>query len=79
MLGAKGSASDADIHALAEDALNRDLLGMMVWYVSAQGGFQYEPSWDTSEAPESQYAFVAVMAEFNQYNEKREEITDDEN
>jgi hypothetical protein len=67
-LGAKGSASDASIHTLADDAINRDLLGIMVWYVSAEGGFQYEHSWDASESPESQYAFISVMNDFNQYN-----------
>lgn len=68
MLGAKGSASDGDIHTLADDAINRDLLGIMVWYVSAVGGFQYENSWDTSESPESQYAYISVMAQFNEFN-----------
>merc|ERR1719400_2844586 len=50
LLGAKGVTSAGDIAGLAAAALDRDLLGIMVWYASVDGGFQYKQSaqWDPS-------------------------------
>ena len=60
LLGCKGSARSKDIAALAEGALDRDLLGIMVWYASVRNGFQYEKTWDASISKSSQKAFVAA-------------------
>lgn len=44
------------------------MLGIMVWYASVEGGFQYEVSWDTSTDEASQEAFMAVMQQYDLYN-----------
>ena len=61
LVGCKGTASPSDIDTLADEALNQDLLGIMVWYASVQNGFQYEKSWDASTSEESQEAYISAM------------------
>ena len=65
LVGCKGSASAADIITLANESVRQDLLGIMVWYVSAKNGFQYEASWDASYSAESQQAYIDALAMFN--------------
>ena len=61
LLGCKGTSNPGDIDTLASEALQQDLLGIMVWYASVQNGFQYEVSWDASMSEASQSAYVAAM------------------
>jgi len=59
--GCKGSADPVSIMTLADAVVESDLLGVMVWYCSVRGGFQYEPDWDGSAREESQEAWVAAL------------------
>ena len=61
LVGSKGTNSPTDIETLAKESLNQDLLGLMVWYSSVVGGFQYAKDWDTSYNTESQDAFISAM------------------
>lgn len=61
MLGCKGSSSSSTIMALAQGAVEQNLSGIMVWYVSAVGGFQYEESWDGSSVPDSQQGYINAL------------------
>ena len=61
LVGCKGTNSAADIETLANESLNQDLLGIMVWYASVIDGFQYAKDWDASFDEESQTGFVSAM------------------
>ena len=61
LVGCKGTNSINDIETLANESLNQDLLGIMVWYASVIGGFQYEVDWDTSTNSDSQAGFISAM------------------
>ena len=71
LLGCKGSSSANDISTLASEALRQDLLGIMVWFVSAVDGLQYEQSWDPVNSIEAQNAYVQAMLEFDAVNKRR--------
>lgn len=60
LLGCKGSARPKTIEALAEEVLDKDLLGIMVWYASVKNGFQYDKGWDASTKKSSRNAFIAA-------------------
>jgi len=66
IVGCKGSAREESISTLAEEILNQDLLGMMVWFCSVQNGFAYQADWDCGSSDESQMAFVAAMEMFRE-------------
>lgn len=61
MVGCKGSASASTIMELAQESLNRNLLGVMVWYASVVNGFRYEESWDGSFSPESAQGYIDAL------------------
>ena len=42
----------------------------MVWFASVENGLVYEISWDASQAPESQQAFIEARQRFDEYNKK---------
>lgn len=67
MLGCKGSSSSRDIMTLAEESVNQNLLGIMVWYVSVVNGLQYQESWDGSINEDSIKGYVDAMAYFNSH------------
>ncbi len=62
MVGCKGTETADNILALARESESRDLLGIMVWFASVRGGFQYEVSWDASEDAAAQQAYVDALA-----------------
>lgn len=64
LLGCKGSSSYNDIITLAQEAVRQDLLGIMVWYVSAVDGFQYDRSWDALENTGSQSGYIDALQLF---------------
>jgi len=61
LLGCKGSSSYKSITSLAEEAVKRDLLGVMVWYCSVRNGLKYAESWDCSGRKDSEAGYVAAM------------------
>ena len=61
LVGCRGTASPIDIMAMTFAAVEDDLRGIMVWYGSVRGGFQYEASWDASEDAKAQETFVDAM------------------
>ena len=61
LVGCKGTNSATDIEKLANESLNQDLLGIMVWYASVIDGFQYDQDWDASFDDDSKSAFVTAM------------------
>ena len=65
LVGCKGSSRQSDIMTLASESIKQDLLGMMVWFCSVQGGLQYETSWDCSGSEESINAYVEAMKYLN--------------
>jgi len=65
LVGCKGSSRQSDIMTLASESIKQDLLGMMVWFCSVQGGLQYESSWDCSGSEESSNAYVEAMKYLN--------------
>ena len=67
MLGCKGSSSQRDIMTLAEESVNQDLLGIMVWYVSVVDGLRYQESWDGSYVEDSIQGYVAAMEYFRNH------------
>jgi len=71
LLGAKGQSSYKDIITLAEEAVEQDLLGIMVWYASVQNGFDYAVNWDASTDENSIKGYMDAMTIF------REEFMDD--
>jgi len=71
MLGAKGSASAADIKKLATESIKQDLMGIMVWYASLVNGLQYAISWDASIVQGSMDAFIAARQMFDEHMNKR--------
>jgi len=73
LLGAKGQSSYKDIITLAEEAVEQDLLGIMVWYASVQNGFDYAVNWDASTNEDSIKGYMDAMAIF------RKELMDDMN
>jgi hypothetical protein len=52
------------IKQLADEAMAKDYLGIMVWYASVVDGLQYHETWDTSEKEESQQAFIDATTRF---------------
>jgi len=71
LLGAKGQSSYKDIITLAEEAVEQDLLGIMVWYASVQNGFDYAVNWDASTNEDSIKGYMDAMTIF------RKELMDD--
>lgn len=67
MLGCKGSASSRDIMTLAEESVKQNLLGIMVWFVSAVDGLQYQESWDGSIVEDSKQGYIAAMEYLNSH------------
>ena len=65
LIGCKGTNTASDIETLANETLNQNLLGVMVWYASVIDGFQYAKDWDTSFNGDSQAAFVSAMETLN--------------
>jgi len=61
LLGCKGSSSSASIKTMAQEAVQQNLLGIMVWYVSVQEGLQYEESYDGSISPDSQQGYINAL------------------
>ena len=61
LVGCKGTNSAYDIETLANESLNQDLLGIMVWYASVIDGFQYAKDWDASFDEDSKSGFVSAM------------------
>ena len=61
LVGCKGTNNATDIETLANESLNQDLLGVMVWYASVIDGFQYAKDWDASFDDDSKSAFVSAM------------------
>ena len=61
LVGCKGTNSISDIETLANESLNQDLLGIMVWYASVIDGFQYAKDWDASFDEDSKSGFVSAM------------------
>ena len=68
LLGAKGVTSSSAIQQLAARAVAEDLLGIMVWYASVDGGFQYKHSeqWDATTSQDAVAGYKAAMALFRQ-------------
>jgi len=65
LLGAKGSTSAATINTLVQQSLEKDYLGIMVWYASVVDGLQYGGgSWDASTSKSTQDAYVNGMKRF---------------
>ena len=60
LLGAKGQAGQATISKLMDEVIDKDYLGIMVWYVSVPNGLQYGVTWDGSD-PNFQQSFVKAM------------------
>ena len=61
LVGCKGTNSAFDIETLANESLNQDLLGIMVWYASVIDGFQYAKDWDASFDDDSKSGFVSAL------------------
>lgn len=61
LLGAKGASSSSTIVALANAAVEKDLLGVMVWYASVKNGFHYAVSWDASIVEDSVQGYKQAM------------------
>merc|ERR1712179_245762 len=61
LLGAKGSSSSTTLVKLANEAVNQDLLGIMVWYSSVKNGFDYAPNWDASTKTDSILGYKKAM------------------
>ena len=70
LLGAKGSSTYGTIETLAQAAVDRDLLGIMVWYSSVKNGFQYAVSWDAHLSESSQKGYKRAMEIFRPDNDK---------
>jgi len=66
LLGCLGSSSSADITTLANEAINQDLLGVMVWFCSVRNGLSYGGNVDCTGSLESQNAYVAAMEMFQE-------------
>jgi len=66
LMGCKGSSSYASITSLAEEAVKRDLLGVMVWYCSVRNGLKYAETWDCSGRKDSEAGYVAAMSLYEQ-------------
>jgi len=64
LLGAKGASSSATITALAQAAIDKDLLGIMVWYASVKNGFDYAPVWDASTHNDAISGYKTAMKMF---------------
>jgi len=68
LLGAKGVTSSSDITQLARAAVEKDLLGIMVWYASVKNGFQYKQAqqWDATINDDSIQGYKSAMQVFKQ-------------
>ena len=44
--------------------MSQDLLGIMVWYASVKGGFDYSPVWDASTSQDAIRGYTAAMQTF---------------
>ena len=65
LLGAKGSTSPGTINTLVNESLNKNYLGVMVWYASVVDGLQYGGgSWDASTSEPTQKAYINGMKRF---------------
>jgi len=70
LLGAKGSSTYGTIETLAKAAVDKDLLGIMVWYSSVKNGFQYAVTWDAQGSESSQKGYNRAMEIFKSENAK---------
>jgi len=66
ILGAKGQAGDATISKLVDRVIEKNYLGIMVWYVSVPNGLQYGVTWDGSD-PAHQQSFVNAMQKLKKH------------
>ncbi len=57
----QGISSPDAIDTLAAEVVNQDLLGIMVWFNSVEGGLAYDTSWDTSGDTASQDAYIRAL------------------
>ncbi len=64
LLGCKGSSTQGTIETLARAAMDKDLLGIMVWYSSVKNGFQYAVSWDAQLSDSSKKGYESAMQIF---------------
>ena len=64
LLGAKGQSTLEDIKTMAEESVEQDLLGIMVWYASIKNGFDYSVTWDASTNDESIRGYKEAMKMF---------------
>ena len=67
-VGCKGVSDPDDILKLADEVVQENLMGIMVWYASVIGGRQYSKDWDASESPASIEAYGAAKEILDQYN-----------
>ena len=70
LLGAQGNTGAGAVAKLAQQSVEQDLLGIMVWYSSVKNGFQYKPSgpWDASDSTEAIQAYKAAADLFRPFN-----------
>merc|ERR1719278_1586046 len=61
LLGTKGSSSSSAINQLADAAVRKDYLGIMVWYASVKNGFDYAPNWDASTSNDAINGYISAM------------------
>ena len=61
LVGCKGAARKNTVRQLTSEIKRRRLGGMIVWYASVIGGFQYEKSFDVTESLESRLAFTEAL------------------
>jgi len=68
LVGSKGGSSSGTIMSLAEQCLQRDLMGIMVWYASVRDGLVYAPEYDASAYPSSAEAYGKAYEMFKNAN-----------
>jgi hypothetical protein len=63
LLGAKGVTSSSALVQLAQASVQKDLLGVMVWYASVENGFQYKQAaqWDATTSEDSIKGYKEAM------------------
>jgi hypothetical protein len=75
LLGAKGSSTYNTIETLAKASVERDLLGIMVWYSSVKGGLQYAVTWDAHLSDDAKRGYQRAMEIFAPDNAKSYAVT----
>ena len=65
MVGVKGTAAPNTLTTLASKVNSMGLKGIIVWYASVRGGFDYDRSWDSSlNGVSQQKAIISAMKSF---------------